>query len=535
MARCLLSIGIVGARIDTRPDTGDFLLAQPHANGALRPGALHIAGARTAVLATTVAAVGFVLLFAYVAVSRMAFPFDLEWGEGLFVDHVARILHRQQLYVRPSITFTPLVYTPGYYYAAAAAAKVFGLGITTLRGVSLVCSLLLLCVLAAFGRREFGTTREGLVLAGLFAACYTIGGAWLDIARSDALLLLLVFSAAYLARHGESMASLIATGLLLTAAVLTKQVALTLAPPLLVYMFIRHGWRGLASAATWLISLLVMVGLLQGTSKGWFLYYTFTVLSRAQTAWLDHPFVFWTSDLFGRFPVGTALGLLWCAVGWRLSSWRDWAFYGVFGAGLLVSTWEARVHPGAWFNTLLPAYAFLSIAALRMAREIDRRVAGAGSLAIAVQLALLLYNPAKYIPAQSEWNAAMELADTIARVPGDVLFFDHAQWSARGRKRSYVHEMAMRDVLAAHDQWGDSLVAQIREAVSSEQFDVVILDSTGWFPLRLGRYYKPVATVATPRDLLKQRVGNPIYPATIFVPQVRHVDWPPRAPMEGAR
>ena len=41
----------------------------------------------------------------------------------------------------------------------------------------------------------------------------------------------------------------------MTAAVLTKQVALTLAPPLFLYALIRHRWKGLAGPAAWIVSL----------------------------------------------------------------------------------------------------------------------------------------------------------------------------------------------------------------------------------------------------------------------------------------
>ena len=61
-------------------------------------------------------AAAFLALYAYTAIRRVSFPFDLNWGEGAFVDHVVRLVKRQQLYVAPSINFTPFVYTPGYCY-----------------------------------------------------------------------------------------------------------------------------------------------------------------------------------------------------------------------------------------------------------------------------------------------------------------------------------------------------------------------------------------------------------------------------------
>ncbi|MFN8064406.1 MAG: glycosyltransferase family 39 protein [Vicinamibacterales bacterium] len=473
------------------------------------------------------AAIGFGTLYLYVACSRIGFPFDLEWGEGLFVDHVARVVRGQSIYVEPSINFVPLVYTPGYYYLAAGAALVFGVGIATLRAVSIGCSLALFGLLIAFGRRECGRTIDAVVLAGVVAGCYAISGAWLDIARVDALLLLLVFGAAFLVRHREGTASLIAAGALLAAAALTKQVALTLAPPVLLYAVIRHGRRGLVASASWAGALAVGIALLQRESHGWFLYYTFTVLSKAQTAWTERPMAFWTSDLFGRFPIGTAMGLAWSAIAWRFSAWRDWTFHVVFTWGVLMSTWEARIHPGAWFNTLIPALIVLALGMVRLARVVDLQVPGLGGGLVVAQLALLVYNPSSFIPGPTQWKAAADVVDLMRRVPGDVLFADHAWWSTLAGKRSHVHEMPMRDLFAAHDAWGDRLRDQVRRAIEAQQFDLIIQDSPDWFAVPLGSHYQPFGQLLPVRTALRQQVGNPIYPATVYLPRRRSVQWPP--------
>ncbi len=91
--------------------------------------------------ATMVSAVLFLGLFTYTALSRVTFSFDLEWVEGAVVDHVLRVPERQQLYGPPSLAFVPLVYPPGYYYLAAAAATILGPSVVTLRMVSILCSL----------------------------------------------------------------------------------------------------------------------------------------------------------------------------------------------------------------------------------------------------------------------------------------------------------------------------------------------------------------------------------------------------------
>jgi hypothetical protein len=117
----------------------------------------------------------------------------------------------------------------------------------TLRMVPIVCSVGTMAVLAAFAYRERGSLADGLRLAGLFAATYTISGAWFDIARVDSLFLLLVVTAVYLLRFGDGTTAMVVSGLLLAGALLTKQVALILAPPMLLYPVLRLGRRGWAA------------------------------------------------------------------------------------------------------------------------------------------------------------------------------------------------------------------------------------------------------------------------------------------------
>ena len=64
-------------------------------------------------LVAKVIAIGAVLIylarFLYIALSRMAFPFTLEWMEGGSFVQVSRILAGQPLYVRPSFDFIPQI------------------------------------------------------------------------------------------------------------------------------------------------------------------------------------------------------------------------------------------------------------------------------------------------------------------------------------------------------------------------------------------------------------------------------------------
>ncbi len=76
-----------------------------------------------------------------VMLRRIAYPFDLEWGEGATIDHVARLLKGKPLYAPPSLDFVTFIYTPLYWWVSAAVAKIMGLGYVSVRLVSIVSTI----------------------------------------------------------------------------------------------------------------------------------------------------------------------------------------------------------------------------------------------------------------------------------------------------------------------------------------------------------------------------------------------------------
>src|SRR5262245_36932728 len=123
------------------------LFRSPHP-GAAGPDAL---------LALALALAGaYLLMFLIVAVARLSYPFELEWLEGLVLEHVRRILTGHSIYAAPTLEFVPLNYTPFYYYVSAAAALVVGPSFVPLRLVSLCAALAVLALAALLVRRETG-------------------------------------------------------------------------------------------------------------------------------------------------------------------------------------------------------------------------------------------------------------------------------------------------------------------------------------------------------------------------------------------
>ena len=157
---------------------------------------------------------------------RLRYPYELEWIEGGMVNHVARLRSGQPLYGAPSLTFTPDIYTPLYFVVSALVSVLTGTGFVSLRLVSIVASLVLLAALAKLADRETKDPVAAVVAAGLFAACYRISGAWLDIAREDTLCIALLFCGLVVARDARTGRRGVAAGALVSLSFLTKQVAL---------------------------------------------------------------------------------------------------------------------------------------------------------------------------------------------------------------------------------------------------------------------------------------------------------------------
>ncbi|MEO8554021.1 MAG: hypothetical protein ABI678_28800, partial [Kofleriaceae bacterium] len=163
-----------------------------------------------------------VVLLAIAIAGRLAYPYDLEWMEGGMLHHALRVQEGHSLYQAPSIEFIPYLYTPLYPALLAMLGKVFGLGYTLGRVISML-SLVVIAgagfativpggaalpsnlprarvIASRFARRFVAIAQPiawaGAVLAlGLFAAIYPFVEGWYDLVRADTLFLAMVTAA----------------------------------------------------------------------------------------------------------------------------------------------------------------------------------------------------------------------------------------------------------------------------------------------------------------------------------------------------
>src|SRR5439155_27192958 len=120
------------------------------------------------------------VLLAYTTLSRIRFPYELEWLEGWTVESVRRVLAGKSLFVAPSVEWIPYPYTPLYTYSSAALASLIGVGFLAPRLVSLASAVGCLGLTFLLVRRETGSAFCGLAGAGFLAGTYPLSGAWFD-------------------------------------------------------------------------------------------------------------------------------------------------------------------------------------------------------------------------------------------------------------------------------------------------------------------------------------------------------------------
>lgn len=438
-----------------------------------------------------ICAVAYLAVFVCLAALRIRYPYELEWLEGGAVDHVARILAGEKLYVSPSADYVPFIYPPLYFYVAALVSKLTGLGFAPLRLVSFVSSLGSMLLIYLFVKRETQSRFIGLLAACLFAATYRLSGAWMDVARVDSLFLFLLLGSFYIVRFREGPGWSIGAGALVTLAFLTKQIALAAAVPIMLYTALVNRRRSMWFIAAAILlpasSLLALDALHGGLFR-----YCIIDLPRQHAIVKRYVLSFWTIDLGLPLSISLILAILYLYVQYLRGRRTQFLFYLCAGGGAVGGAWISKMHQGSYSNALLPAHAALAVlfglglhtAWELIRREPLRRYPFAETLLIIagiIQFVGLAYNPAKQVPTSRDRRAGDMLIETLSRSEGDIFIPYHPHYAAMAGKRGCAHHMAMRDVLRGGDSpQRDALVRDIETRLRNHRYSVVILDTQSW-------------------------------------------------------
>lgn len=497
--------------------------------------------------------------FVVLAVLRAGHPYELEWQEGGVLAHVERLAHGAPLYAAPSLDYIAFPYPPLYYAFAAGARAVLGPGFLAPRVVSIAASLVAFFLLHRIVARRTGSAFAGLCAAGLFAACYRFAGAWLDVARVDALSIALTLAGVeiVLARRGAFAAA--AAGVLFALAFLAKQSALAPAALCLAGLALRSRRDALVAAGVLAVSIAATTLVFDARTDGWYRWFVFGELA-GQGVDGALAFGFARETLVAFAPL---LALVVVAAGKReldsrgpaisrserdpaaarderipvaardervLSEARDesspsWTapFVGAL-VGLVLAAGVGRAHAGGYDNTLLPACAAAALAfGVLLARLLalgGARATLAGGLGIA-QLALFAYDPRMQVPTDADRRAGDAFVERLRATPGDAWVPDHGYLAERAGKGASAHGMAVIDLLRSDDHaTAQRFVDELVRAIQARRWGAIVLDQRWDADLpALGAQYS-AATIPWPSERAFVPVtGDPRRPGTWYAPR----------------
>jgi hypothetical protein len=471
-------------------------------------------------LAAALAGLVAVCAYLVIALSRLTYPFTVEWLESNSLVEVHRILAGQPLYPAPTVGYVPDGYPPLYFAVSAAAARVLGVSYLSLRLVSLVSSLVCLGLLGRLVQRETGSVAAGVGAAGLFAATYFATNTWFDVGRVDSLFLALSIGGLYAARWMRGTRGAIAAGVLLAAAALTKQTGLAEGVAVIAALLTGQRRRlacaaALAEATVLGISTLVL-GLVSG---GWYIFYVFRLMG-------DHPLAY---SNFGWFwtALSSALGLAACAA--LIGARRVPRVLLAGCAALAVEGYAALVHSGGELNDMLPAYlAVALLAGLALGGLSSGWANAASGVLVLAQTALLLsgFHPSQAIPTSADRAVGERLTAGLQAFGGTVAVPTDPGLSLLAGMAPAAHQDAAYDVLRASDQAAiASFRASAADAVAARRFSAIINGSPGpplGYPPSLGRYYRqcPQSLLAgVPDAVFRPVAGISTRPTSLWLPR----------------
>jgi hypothetical protein len=471
----------------------------------------------------------YVAMVAWVWVRRAGYPYELEWLEGIALEHVHRLRAGLPLYVAPSLAWVPLNYTPLYFWLSALAAGLLGETFLAMRLVSLLAAVAAGWAMWKLVRFETGRAAPAWLAVGLLAATYRLGGAWLDVARADSLQLALLLAGALVARTDPSRWRMpFVAGALFALAFMTKQSALVAAGPLALWLAITDRPRGFVLAAVFAVLAAAGLLALDASSGGWFRYYAFTVPA-------FHPrslALLWTfpvEDVLRRFSPLLAVVVL--ALAWRRDpgSGARWGFPLSLAAGFLGLAWSLRLYPGGFENVLLTAHAALALlgalafAALARAGAWPRALAAA---LLALQLALLAWDPRAQVPGPGDRAAGDTVVAGLRSLEGRVWCSSHTYLLRRAGRPSHAHVMPLMDVIRdGHGPRERALLATLRDSLAAHAWDRAVLDNRDWLAEEFTRAgYAPVATVFAEPAVFWPVTGMRTRPEYLLAPRAAAAD-----------
>jgi hypothetical protein len=457
----------------------------------------------------------------FIILSRLFYPYELEWIEGGGLQVVVRILDGLPVYSLPTPDYVAPLYMPFYYYLSALSATIFGAGLPALRIVSYLAAFMS-SILVSRSVWCITQSRMAALLSFLcWGAMFKFSGLWYDVARVDSLwAFLLVATVASLVsyRYTSGAKYLAFAAISYSLAIFTKQTSLLLAPFFLVALI---AWTNFAMSIRLvaLVAALVLFfgGVLQWHSGGLFYFFTMQ-MATAHNFNSGLPNNFLLGDILFAIPVLLLLSVYFCFC--RLPEKKDfWAWSSLLTGFFLISMF-GRWYSGGYVNVLIPFHLLMLIMgvsgffifAMRVVNS--KGVFSKASLVAVVALLTLgisigIQSLSGATPTAADQSCGDRLVRKLSRVQGEVCVSRHGYLAYLAGKSFCAHEAFAVDLFNGSDkELGAKLIADIHDKVLSGDYEVLVLDTQAQFS-GYGVQFDELLYTATDVDC-PRNVFNPI-------------------------
>jgi hypothetical protein len=400
-----------------------------------------------------------VLVFVALVLLRLRYPLELDYIEGVMMDHLVRLAQGRPIYVEPTLEFVTLAYMPLFATVASFLARLFGPELWQPRLISFVSMLGIATLVIAVLRAETRSWTLGVAGAGALLASYGVTGGHYDVGRPDSMMLLLSLSGLAVLRFTTDVRGALIAAALLTAGFFTKQHSVWFSIAGLVHLAVNDRRRLAPFAVAIVAGCAGGFALLSLWLGPWFPYFTWEVPSHWSQISKVRILNYAGGGLLGLFSLLSVPSFL--SLGLPERPWRGrsgiWAFGGLAGiaAGLM-----ATLDPDAFRHVMNPTVVAFSVlgplSLWRLGRAIDPPAPGrAGGAELAVCLVLVLqFVPLQYtargqLPHPRAREALAELTERIRRHPGRVLMFYHGYYTWHAGKGTFFQQIALDDIIRA--------------------------------------------------------------------------------------
>jgi len=469
--------------------------------------------------------------FFWVALQRMNYPYELEWGEGIIFQSIARACSGAAIHGEPSVQWAAPAVNPLYIYLCAALEKIFGQSAFLPRLLSLMAFTGSGFLFYRFLRKTGVQDVFALAAIGIYLGFYHLAGSWYDLAHPTSLAIFLGMAALTVNVMVENKKTSVLSGILAASAFFT-QVEFAIIWILLALMTGFYNRRllkwYLLPSVIFLMSGLIFLHIRSG---GWYwiyAYHSFTSgFARPEMLWS-----FWWNDLLLKLPILSVLswggfyGLVRLFI-WKKSRHSD-KVMAVMVTGFFTISFVSGFVGNNETGLIIPAVIAVTGLSAWSLQHFSVNEYGLGwllpisaKMMIIIQLMLLIYRPNQLIPTQTDLESGDRFIAKIAGYPGEIFIPCHPDYLRLAGKGSFADLALLENY--CKDAKGEQfrlVLEEIDSLIVGKRFSAIIIDEPLIdLPPNIRNEYRMVETIFQQSGSFYQRTGYRTRPQYLYQPK----------------